>query len=77
MSRGKLLKAKEVWQQAEAVCFDVDSTLIREEGIDGLAEFCGAGFQVKEWWVSSSQSQSFCTCSPCMNIQLNLFYDFI
>ena len=35
--------AKRAWRQADAVCFDVDSTLIIEEGIDGLAEFCGAG----------------------------------
>jgi hypothetical protein len=27
---------------AQAVCFDVDSTVCTEEGIDVLAEFCGA-----------------------------------
>lgn len=41
--------AQEVWRRADAVCFDVDSTLIREEGLDKLAEHCGAGAKVKEW----------------------------
>lgn len=48
MTRTKY-SAKKVWRQADAVCFDVDSTLITEEGIDALAEFCGAGAQVREW----------------------------
>ena len=43
---------KQIWRQADAVCFDVDSTVIKEEGIDGLAEFCGAGAQVKEMYLS-------------------------
>jgi phosphoserine phosphatase len=34
---------------ANAVCFDVDSTVITEEGIDVLAEFNGAGVAVAEW----------------------------
>ena len=34
---------------ADAVCFDVDSTVITEEGIDVLAEFNGAGAAVAEW----------------------------
>lgn len=45
-------KAKEVWGRATAVCFDVDSTLIQEEGIDKLAEYCGAGEQVAEWYLN-------------------------
>lgn len=48
MTRTKL-SAKRTWRQADAVCFDVDSTLIVEEGIDELAEFCGAGALVREW----------------------------
>eukprot|EP00899_Mesostigma_viride_P000127 jgi/Mesvir1/10114/Mv16833-RA.1 len=31
------------WQQADAVCFDVDSTVCTDEGLDELAAFCGAG----------------------------------
>ncbi|KAJ1462432.1 HAD-like domain-containing protein [Pelagophyceae sp. CCMP2097] len=36
-------------QKADAVCFDFDSTLITEEGIDVLAEHCGKGAAVAEW----------------------------
>lgn len=32
----------------QAVCFDVDSTVIAEEGIDVLADFCGAAKAVAE-----------------------------
>lgn len=39
----------ELWQNADAVCFDVDSTVCLDEGIDELAEFCGAGTIVAEW----------------------------
>ncbi|RAL39138.1 hypothetical protein DM860_011624 [Cuscuta australis] len=39
----------DVWQNADAVCFDVDSTVCVDEGIDELAEFCGAGKAVAEW----------------------------
>lgn len=38
-----------VWQSAEAVCFDVDSTVCMDEGIDALGEFCGAGEAVAAW----------------------------
>ncbi|CAM9463296.1 unnamed protein product [Ectocarpus sp. 4 AP-2014] len=34
--------AKSALRRAQAVCFDVDSTVIVEEGIDVLADFCGA-----------------------------------
>ncbi|XP_073124535.1 phosphoserine phosphatase, chloroplastic-like [Henckelia pumila] len=39
----------EVWRAANAVCFDVDSTVCLDEGIDELAEFCGAGKAVADW----------------------------
>ncbi|KAJ6795423.1 phosphoserine phosphatase, chloroplastic-like [Iris pallida] len=39
----------EIWQNADAVCFDVDSTVCLDEGIDELADFCGAGKAVAEW----------------------------
>ncbi|CAH1438729.1 unnamed protein product [Lactuca virosa] len=39
----------DLWQTADAVCFDVDSTVCLDEGIDELAEFCGAGKAVAEW----------------------------
>ncbi|KAE8124447.1 hypothetical protein FH972_019332 [Carpinus fangiana] len=39
----------ELWRNTNAVCFDVDSTVCLDEGIDELAEFCGAGKAVAEW----------------------------
>ncbi len=30
-----------VWKRADAVCFDVDSTVITTEGIDELAKYAG------------------------------------
>jgi phosphoserine phosphatase len=39
----------DVWTSADAVCFDVDSTVIKEEGIDALADHCGAGTAVAKW----------------------------
>ena len=60
-------KAKEVWRRATAVCFDVDSTLIQEEGIDKLADYCGAGEQVAEWYLNfvyGIASSSCWTASP-------------
>ncbi|ENN71727.1 hypothetical protein YQE_11649, partial [Dendroctonus ponderosae] len=35
-----------VLKRVDAVCLDVDSTVIREEGIDELAKFCGKGDEV-------------------------------
>ncbi|KAL0697892.1 hypothetical protein Bca4012_054014 [Brassica carinata] len=50
--QGNTVPSKEVldlWRGVEAVCFDVDSTVCVDEGIDELAEFCGAGKAVAEW----------------------------
>ncbi len=44
-----ILEVLELWRSADAVCFDVDSTVCEDEGIDELAEFCGAGKAVAEW----------------------------
>ncbi|XP_041979198.1 phosphoserine phosphatase isoform X2 [Aricia agestis] len=38
---------QEVFRTADCVCFDVDSTVIQDEGIDELARFCGKGDEVK------------------------------
>jgi len=46
-------KAKQIWQHADAVCFDVDSTVVQEEGIDVLADFCGVGERVAEFTRSA------------------------
>lgn len=39
-------EVKAIWRAADAVCFDVDSTVVKEEGIDELAKFCGKGDEV-------------------------------
>ncbi|MCO5551031.1 hypothetical protein L7F22_004527 [Adiantum nelumboides] len=39
----------EIWQAADALCLDVDSTVCTDEGIDALGEFCGAGEAVAAW----------------------------
>jgi len=41
-------KVKTLIRSCNAVCFDVDSTVIRDEGIDVLAGFKGAGEAVAE-----------------------------
>ena len=40
------------WRRAQAVCFDVDSTVTVGEGIDELADFCGVGEVVAQWRVT-------------------------
>ena len=42
---------KDVWHQADAVCFDVDSTVCTDEGIDELAAFLDVGEQVAKLYV--------------------------
>jgi phosphoserine phosphatase len=39
-------EAKEIIKTADIICFDVDSTVIVEEGIDELADYCGKGQEV-------------------------------
>ena len=41
--------AKIIWKNADSVCFDVDSTVCSDEGVDSLAAFCGVGEEVKAW----------------------------
>ena len=40
---------QQIWLKADAVCFDVDSTVVTIEGLDSLAEYCGVGDEVKQW----------------------------
>lgn len=42
-----------IWKAVDAVCFDVDSTVIVNEGIDELAEFCGVGQKVRDLTLSA------------------------
>jgi len=40
-------RLRSLWRQADAVCFDVDSTVCQDEAIDELASYLGRGEQVK------------------------------
>lgn len=52
--------AMEMLAQADAVCFDVDSTVITEEGIDVLGEFLGKGAEIEALTKSAMEgSQKF------------------
>lgn len=42
----RVAEVREVLKTAQIVCFDVDSTIITEEGIDELAMYCGKGSEV-------------------------------
>lgn len=42
----KVKEAAQILNKSKIVCFDVDSTVIQEEGIDELAKFCGKGQEV-------------------------------
>lgn len=39
---------KKIWRSADAVCFDVDSTVCTDEAIDELAKFVGREKEVAE-----------------------------
>lgn len=45
-------KIKNILRTADAVTFDVDSTVITEEAIDELANFCGKGKEITELYVT-------------------------
>lgn len=36
-------QSRTLWRTADAVCFDVDSTVIMDEAIDEMAKYCGKG----------------------------------
>ncbi|XP_071082259.1 uncharacterized protein [Haliotis cracherodii] len=42
-------EVKATWRTADIVCFDVDSTVCKDEGLDELAAFCGVGEKVAAW----------------------------
>eukprot|EP00127_Corallochytrium_limacisporum_P001558 Clim_evm11s66 gene=Clim_evmTU11s66 len=44
-----LEEALKIIRESHCICFDVDSTVVREEGIDVLAESVGAGEAVAAW----------------------------
>ncbi|XP_014210187.1 phosphoserine phosphatase-like isoform X2 [Copidosoma floridanum] len=63
-------EVKMVWKMADAVCFDVDSTVIQEEGIDELAKFCGKGDQVES--LTKQAMQGNMTFQQSLTVRLNI-----
>lgn len=47
----RLAYTKRIWRTADAVCFDVDSTVCQDEAIDELADFLGVGEEVSKCTV--------------------------
>ncbi|EDW69604.1 phosphoserine phosphatase [Drosophila virilis] len=64
------LQAAKIIQQSQIVCFDVDSTVICEEGIDELAEFCGKGSEVAR--VTKEAMGGSMTFQDALKIRLNI-----
>ncbi len=52
------------------VCFDVDSTVIREEGIDELAKFCGKGHEVAR--LTKEAMKGSMTFQEALRLRLNI-----
>ncbi|XP_076245724.1 phosphoserine phosphatase [Calliopsis andreniformis] len=61
---------KAIWRKADAVTFDVDSTVIREEGIDELAKFCGKGDEVTA--LTKQAMQGCVTFQQSLTERLNI-----
>ncbi|XP_063973652.1 phosphoserine phosphatase [Diachasmimorpha longicaudata] len=66
----KLEHVKFAWKNADVVTFDVDSTVIQEEGIDELANFCGKGKEVSE--LTKRAMQGNMTFQQSLTVRLNL-----
>ncbi|XP_072972154.1 phosphoserine phosphatase, chloroplastic [Typha angustifolia] len=72
----------EIWRSADAVCFDVDSTVCLDEGIDELADFCGAGKAVAEWTTKAMSGsipfeQALAARLSLFNPSLSQVHDFL
>ncbi|XP_012272758.1 phosphoserine phosphatase isoform X2 [Orussus abietinus] len=65
-----LAETKAIWSSADAVSFDVDSTVIQDEGIDELAKFCGKGQQVTE--LTKQAMQGNMTFQQSLTVRLNI-----
>lgn len=62
--------AAQVIQNSHIVCFDVDSTVIREEGIDELAQFCGKGQEVAR--LTKEAMKGSMTFQEALRLRLNI-----
>lgn len=62
--------AAQVIRNTQIVCFDVDSTVIREEGIDELAQFCGKGQEVAR--LTKEAMKGSMTFQEALRLRLNI-----
>lgn len=63
-------EVKQIWKNADCVCFDVDSTVVMDEGIDELANFLGKGEEVSRMWVPV-----YCRCAAMIFYLVMLPFD--
>ena len=49
----KVEAAKKALREASTVCFDVDSTVCIDEGLDELAAYCGVGKEVEDLTIQA------------------------
>ena len=62
---------KQVLRTADAVCFDVDSTICRDEAIDELAHHLGVGEQVAQL-TRNAMSKKNCDFKDTLGSRLNV-----
>jgi len=60
-----------VWRRADAVCFDVDSTVTLDEGIDELAAYFGVGAKVAEYTNKAMNGKMLCGAVLCSQLPIN------
>jgi len=60
----------ELWKHTDCVCFDVDSTVIEEEGIDQLAAFCDKYEEVSD--LTNKAMSGGMTFREALHIRLNI-----
>lgn len=63
-------EAAEIIKRSQVVCFDVDSTVICEEGIDELAKFCGKGQEVAR--LTREAMKGSMTFQEALRLRLNI-----
>lgn len=63
-------EAAQIIRNSQVVCFDVDSTVIREEGIDELAKFCGKGQEVAK--LTKEAMKGSMTFQEALRLRLNI-----
>jgi len=63
-------EAAKIIHNSQVVCFDVDSTVIQEEGIDELARFCGKGQEVAR--LTKEAMKGSMTFQEALRLRLNI-----